>query len=241
MHGLHLLEVIFSVQALNEFHYTHTIAIGSAKLTKNRAFQPQYFYPFEFYFVMTTFVAFNTATNTTLPIIRLAFSDPVNNFQTLIDESATKTYMNNTVVKSRTTKLTLSRTVSAQIFVVLIFIANWVLTGVLVYVTSLSLWSNVKLGEGIAILPVTIILTLPQLRQFFVDAPPIGELTSISSFNTTTDTGCILGILLGMLFRHQVDHLISLFYSRCFGVISTSNPRCDMRYHPDVKWQQGGL
>ena len=169
---------ISSVQALNEFQYTHTIAIGSASLTNNRAFQQQYFYPFEFYFVMTTFVAFNTATNTTVPIIRLAFSNPVNNFQTQIAESSTNTNVNNTVVNSRTTKLILSRTVSAQIFVVLIFITNWVLTAVLVYVTSLSLWSNAKLGEGIVILPVTIILTLPQLRQFFVDAPPIGELTS---------------------------------------------------------------
>ena len=43
------------------------------------------------------------------------------------------------------------------------------------------------------------------------------SLAHISSFNTTTDTECVQGgILLGMLFRRQVDHLISSesFYSR---------------------------
>ena len=132
---------------------------------------------------MTNFVAFNTATNTTLPILRLAFSNSVNDFQPQIEESSTKTNVNNTVVNSRTTKLILRRSVGGQIFIVLIFTTNWVLTAAVVYITSLSVRSNAaKLGDGIIILPVTMILTLPQLRQFFVNAPLIGELSSYFFF-----------------------------------------------------------
>ena len=156
----------------------------------HRLFEQQYFYPFEVYQLRTTFVAFNTATNTSLPIVSLAFSDSVNNFQPQVNESDTQTNVNNTLVNSRATHLTIKRTTSAKVFVIFILVSNWSLTAAIVYITYLAMRSKTRLGDGIVLLPVTIILTLPQLRQFFFDAPPIGEFTSYFFYLiTTTDTG----------------------------------------------------
>ena len=189
-----------------------------AELSTHRLFEQQYFYPFETYRLVTTFVAFNAATNTPLPIVGLTFSDSVDNFQPEVEESETQTHVNNTLVNSRTSHLTIQRAISTQVFVIFILLTNWTLTALVVYITYLALRSNLKLGDGIdgmVLLPVMLILALPKLRQFFVDAPPIGEL-SIFIFlllnTTTTDTGRMQGILIGMLYfsPSRLNHLISI-------------------------------
>ncbi|KAF8813459.1 hypothetical protein BYT27DRAFT_7250980 [Phlegmacium glaucopus] len=164
------------VQALNQFQYTHTMDISSAELRNHRPFEQRYFYPFEKYRLVTTFIAFNPAANTSLPIVRLAISDTVNNFQPQLDEWETQTFVNNTLMNSRTTHVNIQRTISAKTFVILIFTSNWIITAAVMYITCIALWSNTKLGDGVVLLPMTIILTLPLLRQFYVDAPPIGVL-----------------------------------------------------------------
>jgi hypothetical protein len=165
------------VQALNEFQYKHTMDISTTDLQNHRPFDQRYFYPFDKYSIVTTFVVFNTAANASLPIVRLALSDTVNNFQPQLDEWQTQTRVNHSlIVNSRTTHANIQRTISAKVFVILIFISNWIITAAVMYITCLALWSNTKFGDGVVLLPMTIILTLPLLRQFFVDSPPIGIL-----------------------------------------------------------------
>ncbi len=56
----------------------------------------------------------------------------------------------------------------------MLFLLNWSLTGMTMYITMLVQIGE-ALGEGIVILPLTILLILPMIRGMFVESPPFGE------------------------------------------------------------------
>ena len=152
--------------------------ITTSKLINSR-FEQQYFYPFDQYDLVTTFIAFNTAANTSLPVVRLAFSDPANNFHPKMNESETQTFVNNTLMSSSTTSVSIQRSISLQVFVGLLFSLTWILTIAVMYITVIVLFGSTrKLGDSVTLLPMAMILTLPNLRQIFANAPPFGELSS---------------------------------------------------------------
>ena len=63
-----------------------------------------------------------------------------------------------------------------------ILVLNWALTVMVVYITTIALFSTEsQIADGIAALPITVILTLPALRALFLDSPPFGELDWIDS------------------------------------------------------------
>lgn len=144
-----------------------------------RTFEQQYFYPFEKYGLTITFVAFNTADNTSLSILSLALSDVVNNFKPYWNETETQSILNNTPMNSRTLRAHLERTLGSQIYAMLLFLMTWLLTAGVLYVTIIALPASSKfqIGDGVALLPMTMVLTLPNLRQLFPDAPAFGEPT----------------------------------------------------------------
>lgn len=80
---------------------------------------------------------------------------------------------NGTIVDLRTTKIILQRTPNARLYMMVLFITNWALTGMMVYITVLARLGE-ALGEGIVVLPLTIILTLPTIRGLFVESLPYG-------------------------------------------------------------------
>jgi len=57
---------------------------------------------------------------------------------------------------------------------------NWALTVLVVYITVAVMVSRKKeAGEGVLLIPLTIILTIPALRAMFVGSPPFGILLDV--------------------------------------------------------------
>lgn len=225
------------------FMMTHSIDIATAQLGSKRVFDQLFWYPFDFYHSGADFFALNANDNTSLPIILAVFAEPVNNFAPQSTETATQSLVNGTLVQSRNTVLGLRRTVNAKMYTFLLFIVNWALTLLVAYITML-VHVGEKLGEGIVVLPLTIILTMPTIRGLFVEDPPFGACfpppfrsCSLKSTFVFLQT---LGILLGMALELHIIHGVRL-------LTSTNVPRqprpctpddhslCMQRAHPDSK------
>ncbi|KAH9483536.1 hypothetical protein JR316_0003006 [Psilocybe cubensis] len=157
------------------FMKTHSIDIATAQLGSKRVYDQLFWYPFDFYHSGSDFFVINTNDNTSLPIIKAVFADPVNNFAPQSIETPTESIVNGTLIQSRNTFLGLRRTVNAKMYTFLLFIVNWGLTVLVAYITMLVM-AGESLGEGIVVLPLTIILTMPTIRGLFVENPPFGIL-----------------------------------------------------------------
>ncbi|PPQ91792.1 hypothetical protein CVT25_000437 [Psilocybe cyanescens] len=155
------------------FKMTHSIDIATAQLGEKRIFDQLFWYPFDFYHSSSNFYALNANDNTSLPIVRAVFADPVNNFAPQSIEAETQAVINGTLVISRETFVGLQRTVNAKLYTFLLFVVNWALTLLVAYITML-VHVGEKLGEGIIVLPLTIILTMPTIRGLFVENPSFG-------------------------------------------------------------------
>lgn len=159
---------------------THQLDVDTAQLGNDRIFDQLFWYPFDFYHSGAAFFVINTNDNTSLPITRAVFTDPVNNFAPQSSETASHSVVNGTLVQTRFTALGLRRTTNAKMYTLILFIVNWGLTLLVAYITLLvHLGEN--LGEGLIVLPLTIILTMPTIRGLFVENPPFG--TSSFKFN----------------------------------------------------------
>lgn len=154
----------------------HILDIETVQLSnvEDHAFNQQYFYPFDHYRAVTNFFGINTSDNTSLPISHLVFTDFANNFSPKTIEHPSRTVFNGAFVDSFTSILRLERTTNAQLYTVVLFLLNWALTGITVYITVLIQMGE-ALGEGIVALPLTILLILPMIRNMFVESPPFGE------------------------------------------------------------------
>ncbi len=180
-----------SVQALNEIQATHFIEISSWN-----GLDQQYAYPFDTYIVDTSFVALSSDTNQSLPIIALSPADSTDNFSPyIIQQWSTRINITGTEVDGRYVQMGFRRTILSQFFVVVLFVVNWGLTLVVLFIT-IAATDGQKVDVSILILPVTVILTIPALRALWVGAPAFGKsYPNIRSFFTKLIY--IIGLLLG--------------------------------------------
>uniref|UniRef100_A0A8H7Y199 Uncharacterized protein n=1 Tax=Psilocybe cubensis TaxID=181762 RepID=A0A8H7Y199_PSICU len=153
------------------FLKTHSIDIATAQLGSKRVYDQLFWYPFDFYHSGSDFFVINANDNSSLPVIKAVFADPVNNFAPQSTETRTKALVNGTLIESRNTVVNLSRTLNAKMYTILLFIVNWGLTLLVAHITTLVICGQ-KLGEGIVVLPLTMILTMPTIRGLFVENPP---------------------------------------------------------------------
>jgi hypothetical protein len=166
--------VTLFVQDLNQFQHTHIMDIDNLRLL-NHVYEHEYFYPLETYGLTTTFIAFNTASNTPLSILSLALSDIVDNFCPFWNETDTLSILNDTSMHSRTTSVLLKRTIGTQVYVAILFLITWILTIAVIYPTVIALFDTPsKIPDGVALLPMMMVLTLPRLRELYPDAPAFG-------------------------------------------------------------------
>ncbi|THG95069.1 hypothetical protein EW026_g6511 [Hermanssonia centrifuga] len=159
------------VQAQNEIQATHLIEIASW-----HGLDPQYAYPFDTYVVDTSFLALNSDTNQSLPILDLSPADSTDNFTPyIIQQWSTRINTTGTEVDGRFLQMGFRRTILSQFFVVVLFAVNWGLTLVVLFIT-IAATDGQKVDVSILILPVTVILTIPALRALWVGAPAFGLL-----------------------------------------------------------------
>lgn len=154
---------------------THTLDIsGYADY-----YDQQYLYPYEWYQVVSAFLALDPATNESYPIHNVAAIDAVQNLiptSGAWGSSSPPWDPTNSTERlgSETMRLILVRPKFLKAFVLTLFSINWALTAAVVYVTLTALWRR-EVSESVILLPVSVILTIPGTRALWVGAPPFGE------------------------------------------------------------------
>ncbi|KAF8650727.1 hypothetical protein AX16_005100 [Volvariella volvacea WC 439] len=179
-------EELIYLHAVNSFQadilletYTQATKLG----IRYKFFDQQYLYPFDYYVTRTKFITLDSSTNTTVPIAAAAFSDFANNFAPRSTNTPARTRFNGAELDSNVVSLTIRRNVIAKVYAVMLFLFNWALAAVVIVITVVAtVAKDVELGEGVLILPVTVILTIPALRELFVGEPPIGVLLDVVGF-----------------------------------------------------------
>lgn len=165
------------VQAINEFQTTHLIEISSWN-----GLDQQYGYPFDTYYLGSSVTARRSDTNESLPILTYHPVDSTNNFAPyVLEDTDTFTEPNGTAVHNRYMRMEFSRTSFTQFFVMSLFIVNWSLTAIVLYIT-LSANEGNDVGESILLLPLSVIVTIPGLRALWVGAPAFGLLLDSAGF-----------------------------------------------------------
>jgi len=151
---------------------------------RRHLFDQQLTAPFDDYILNAFVFVIDKATNESVHITRFAAADPLNNFVTFSRDTETTnkfTYEtgNGTVtvdVESRALLVTISRSVLARSFTMCMLLVNWALTVGTVYITLVLLIRREKMSEAVLALPITVVLTIPAIRNLFVGSPPFGIL-----------------------------------------------------------------
>jgi len=122
------------------------------------------------------------ATNKSVPILTFAAGNGPDNVVLSSVEHPTNnawTYDPGTgpttvVVESRVVEILMKRSQLAQAFTVCLLLINGALTAGSVYVTLLVMIRKEGVNDGLLLLPVTTILTIPALRALYVGSPQFG-------------------------------------------------------------------
>jgi len=138
--------------------------------------------PFDTYALTATVFVIEKATNSSAPIIAFAVGEGSNNFVVSSNSRPTRssyTYNPGTgpatvEVQSSAMYITVRRSQLAQAFTVCLLLINLALTAGSVYVTILVLTRRERINEGIILFPVTVVLTIPALRNLYPGSPPFG-------------------------------------------------------------------
>ncbi|TFK67770.1 hypothetical protein BDN72DRAFT_960751 [Pluteus cervinus] len=175
------------IQSSNEWQGDYSLDIFTAgvKLAgRYRYFDQQYLYPFDWYSFSTSFLVLDSSTNASVPIVRAALSDFADNFTPVSSAQPAKMNFNGTTFDSaNVVTVRLSRNPTAKIYAIMLLVVNWALTASVVMITIIGVVSTeTELGEGVLILPVTVILTVPALRALFIGNPPIGIMLDVLGF-----------------------------------------------------------
>lgn len=166
---------------MNQFQTNHLIEISSWN-----GLDQQYAYPFDTYFLDSSVIALDSSTNESLPLLTYYPVDVTNNFSPyVLQDLATQSASNGTITTSRFMRMTFRRTAFTQFFVMSLFIVNWALTAVVLYIT-LRANEGDDVGESILLLPLSVIVTIPALRALWVGAPPFGTSHAPVSYSSTT-------------------------------------------------------
>lgn len=141
--------------------------------------------PFDHYNFTSFLFVVEKDTNKSIPIVKFAVGDAgpgaLSDFTTTSATVATRTDFTydpgdgpiTVEVGSNTTFVTIKHSVRARVLTLSMFTINWLLTLCSVVIT-LTVVTKEELKDGVAILPVTIILSIPVIRNLFVGSPPFG-------------------------------------------------------------------
>lgn len=162
-----------SVRSLYSFNMQHYIDVGV-----------QYFAPEDAYSFSTFVFAIDRSTNKSIPIITFEIgssgSGDFGSTSEVVPSSNQFTYNPGTGpttvgVKSHTILAGVSRSVPARALTYSMFAINWILAFCSIITTSVSFNRGGGGGDlGITLLPVTVILTIPAVRNLYVGSPPFG-------------------------------------------------------------------
>ena len=143
----------------------------------------QYRTPLDRYDLTAFVFVIDPAKNRSVPIVTFEVGDT--GMGDFVTKSDTRRSMSNFTIEltadtsmkllipSRTTYVTVRRTVRAQALTFLMFAINWLLTLCTVAITGIVLNRAVAL-DSVAVLPISTILSVPAIRALYIGSPPFG-------------------------------------------------------------------
>jgi hypothetical protein len=131
--------------------------------------------PFDDYTLDVQAYVVDPTTNQSLPILKLSAADPTDNFYAYNQvDWETEIMFNGAPAPSRHLALRVRRSFLSKIFTLILLIVNWLLTIGCLRITLVSVVEHEELSEGVLLLPITVILTVPALRDLYVGSLPFG-------------------------------------------------------------------
>ena len=164
--------LLLSPGSLVSFDTEHRVEAGN-----------QYDNPLDRYNFMAFVFVVEKATNKSVPINTFAVGDSgPGDFTTTSVEVPTRnqvTYdteggLTTIEVESHTISATVRHSTRARALTFSMFAINWVLTLCSVTIASIVVRRRGKVEGGVALLPITVILSTPTIRNLYVDSPPFG-------------------------------------------------------------------
>jgi hypothetical protein len=164
--------LLLSPRGLVSFDTEHMVEAGN-----------QYDNPLDRYNFTTFVFVVEKATNTSVPITVFAVGDiGPGDFTTTSTAIPTKNQVvydtedgSTTVeVESSTIFATIKHSIRTRALTFSMFAINWVLTLCSVTIASIVVRRRGKVEDGVALLPITVILSTPTIRNLYVGSPPLG-------------------------------------------------------------------
>ena len=169
--GVDTALLLFSLLDLPSFDMEHRLGAGG-----------QYITPLDRYLFQAFVFIVEKATNKSVPITTFACGDAEPGDYTTTSETiqSTNSFTHEaeggpiTVeVESHTTFLEVKHTIRARALTFSMFAINWVLTLCSLAVTMIMA-NRREVKDGVALLPITIILSIPTIRGLYIGSPPFG-------------------------------------------------------------------
>ena len=126
--------------------------------------------PFDFYLLSVLAFVIEKATNQSIPIVTITVGQAPNNFEV----SSTELEALNGGVRSTVAYIEVKRSQFAQAITMCLFLVNWALTTGSIYIVFLVIFRRERINEAVLVLPITIVLTIPTLRNLYPGSPPFG-------------------------------------------------------------------
>ena len=143
------------------------------------------FMPLDRYRFTTFAFVVERTTNKSIPITMFAVGDgdggPVDFTTTFVEVETRNNFTYNTPdgpvtveVESRTMVATTRRSNNARALTFSMFAINWILTLGSVVIVVVVFMRRGEVKDGVAFLPITVILSIPTIRVLYVGSPPFG-------------------------------------------------------------------
>lgn len=173
----------FNILNSSEFDITHLLSVqnlSSFKIEHSIEDGYQYFAPNDQYSFSAFAFVIEKSTNKSIPIVAFeAWNAGPGDFRATSQIASTINLFGSgsAIVEAKSERLyvTISRSFSARAFTYSMFAINWVLTACSIITTTIAFSrESGKRDVGITLLPITAILAIPAIRNFFVGSPPFG-------------------------------------------------------------------
>ena len=84
-------------------------------------------------------------------------------------------------------EVTVKRLTLSQAFTICLLIVNWALTSVSVWVMTVIYFKEEKPPDAVLLFPLTLVVTIPALRNLYVGSPPFGIFIGMSQILRPSD------------------------------------------------------
>jgi len=159
-------------------------------------------YPFDVYDVYTTFLAIDPATNASRVILGASMTGTIPNFGVRVS-SRTVTNGATPNLQWRMVSMQIHRAEVVVGFAFLIWAINWLMTGVVLWITISAVQGRRRIPADLFAVPITALFALPTVRQAMPSSPEFGSILDYSGIilNLALLAICSVALLLSVIAR----------------------------------------